>query len=492
MKQRSFFSVYPLVCISLFLIFTSCSQKQNWPQFRGPDGNMLSSVKNLPEEWDTVKNIAWTYKLDGAGWSSPIVWGNKIFITSAFPEKVAPVPEHGPMQGPPPPSQPGASQPGRAPQAGQQPRPGQAPQGGQGPRSGQGQPGAPPQEDNDTTFRQDVYRWEVTCIDLNTGKELWKKLAYHGNPKVKKHPMNNYATETPATDGKRVFAYFGNIGLFCYDMSGNLLWKKDLGAYKVLNGWGTGSSPVIYNGVVYIQDDNEENSFIVALDAVTGDEKWRASRDEKTNYSTPFIWKNKIRTELVIGGKRVRSYDPETGKPLWAMKAGGEMVIPSPSGDENMLYIGNSGGQNAKGNLFAVKAGSEGDITPADSSSTSSGVVWVFQDAGLGSSSPVLYDGLIYIIASRGGEIKCIKAADGSLIYKDRVSGSGAVWASPWVYNNKIWFFDEKGITRSFTAGEKFELVSDNRLSDKTWASVAITNNGYIFKGVEALYCVKK
>jgi outer membrane protein assembly factor BamB len=193
----------------------------------------------------------------------------------------------------------------------------------------------------------------------------------------------------------------------------------------------------------------------------------------------------------VAGGKAVTSYDPETGKPLWTMKAGGEMVIPSPAGDENMLYIGNAGGQNAKSNLFAVLAGAEGDITPPDSIKTGDGVAWVFRDAGLGNSSPLLFNGLIYIIASRGGEIKCIKASDGSLVYKDRVSGLGAVWASPWVYNGKVWFFDEKGITRSFTAGDKFELINDNRLNDKTWASVAITGDSYIFKGVETLYHVK-
>ncbi len=471
MKRRSTPGIFAVTCISLLIITTSCTQKQNWPQFRGPDGNMLSLATSLPEEWDTVKNIAWTYKLEGAGWSSPIVWGNKIFITSAFPEKVAPEPERPPMQGPPPPppppSRPGTSQPG--------------------PR----QPGTPPQMDNDTTFKQDVYRWEVTCIDLETGKELWKQVAFHGNPRVKKHAMNNYATETPATDGVRVFAYFGNIGLFCYDKEGNQLWKKDLGAYKVLNGWGTGSSPVVWNGMVYIQNDNEENSFIAALEATTGEEKWRALRDEKTNYSTPWIWKNKVRTELISGGKTVRSYDPETGKPLWTMKAGGEMVIPSPSGDENMLYIGNTGGQNAKGNLYAVKAGGDGDITPPDSTSTGSGVAWIFPDAGLGNPSPLLYNGLIYSIASRGGEIKCIRATDGSLVYKERVSGLGAVWASPWAYNGKIWFYDEKGVTRSFTAGDKFELVSENRLNGKFWPSVAITGNGYIFKGVETLYYVK-
>jgi len=465
MKQSSALKVTALAVFTCLLLFTSCSKKQNWPQFRGPEANMLSEAKDLPEEWDTVKNIAWTYKLDGAGWSSPIVWGDKIFITSSFPEKVAPVPERGPMPAPPP--RPGAAQP--------------APQGPQ-----------PPQEDVDTAFMQDVYRLEVRCIDLNTGEELWKQVAFKGNPRVKKHPMNNYATETPSTDGERVYAYFGNTGLFCYDMEGGLLWKTDLGAYKVLNGWGTGSGPIVYNGTVFIQNDNEENSFIAAFDARTGMEKWRVQRDEKTNYSTPYIWKNSLRNELVAGGKTIRSYDPQTGKEIWSLKAGGEMVIPSAVGDENMLYIGNTGGQNAKGNYYAIKAGAKGDITPAEGETTSSGVAWTFADAGLGNSSPLLYSGLIYIISSRGGEIKCLTAAGGTLVYKERVSGIGAVWATQWFYNGKIWFFDEKGVTKSFTAGTEFKLVDDNRLNDKFWSTVAITGKGYVFKGVEALYCVKE
>jgi len=467
MKQSSALKVTALAVFTCLLLFTSCSKKQNWPQFRGPEANMLSEAKDLPEEWDTVKNIAWTYKLDGAGWSSPIVWGDKIFITSSFPEKVAPVPERGPMPAPPPPQRSGAAQP--APQA-----------------------PPPPQEDVDTAFMQDVYRLEVRCIDLNTGEELWKQVAFKGNPRVKKHPMNNYATETPSTDGERVYAYFGNTGLFCYDMDGGLLWKTDLGAYKVLNGWGTGSGPIVYNGTVFIQNDNEENSFIAAFDARTGMEKWRVQRDEKTNYSTPYIWKNSLRNELVAGGKTIRSYDPQTGKEIWSLKAGGEMVIPSAVGDENMLYIGNTGGQNAKGNYYAIKAGAKGDITPAEGETTSSGVAWTFADAGLGNSSPLLYSGLIYIISSRGGEIKCLTAAGGTLVYKERVSGIGAVWATQWFYNGKIWFFDEKGVTKSFTAGTEFKLVDDNRLNDKFWSTVAITGKGYVFKGVEALYCVKE
>jgi len=472
MRQK-FLSPPAAALLLVMLILASCSKTHNWTQFRGSESNMLTELTGLPEEWDTVKNVAWTYKIEGTGWGSPVIWGNKIFFTSCFPEKVAPAPERNPMQAPPPPPRPGGAQ---------QP---------QTPRPAQGNQGPPPQQDNDTAFLQDVYRWEVTCVDLGTGKQLWKQVAYHGNPRVKKHPMNNYATETAATDGKRVFAYFGNIGLFCYDLEGTLLWEKDFGAYKVLNGWGTGSCPVVYNGKVYIQNDNEENSFITALDAASGEELWRVQRDEKTNYSTPYIWKNRQRTELVAGGKTIRSYDPETGSELWSLKAGGEMNIPSAVGDANMLYTGNTSGQNAKGAFYAVKAGAEGDITPADSSSLSSGIAWIQPEANPGNSSPLLYDGYLYLVSNRGGEIRCINAADGSFVYNNRIAGLGAVWASPWGYDNRVWLYDENGTTFVLQGGNTFKYERKSKLNDKIWASVAITNGRYVFRGGEYLYCIK-
>jgi outer membrane protein assembly factor BamB len=327
---------------------------------------------------------------------------------------------------------------------------------------------------------------------MNTGKELWKQTAYEGTPKTGKNPNSTYACETPVTDGKRVYAYFGMHGIFCYDMEGKLLWQKELGVYKTQMGWGTGSSPVLYKDIIFIQNDNEENSFVVALNAATGEEKWRAQREEKTNYSSPVIWKNKIRTELVTTGKTARSYDPSTGKLLWELKLGGEQTVPSPVGDQEMIYLGNAGGREVNGNLYAVKAGAQGDITPGERQMTSDGVVWTYPEAGLGNASPLLYKGYLYILSSRGGEILCINSVNGEVVYKGRIPGIGAIWASPWGYNDKIWFFDEKGITISLKTGDKFEYASDNRLDDKFWASVAISSNAYIFKGVKNLYCIKE
>jgi outer membrane protein assembly factor BamB len=462
MKFKSGFRLPAIMAIAIIMAMTSCLKQGNWPQFRGSDGNMVVASANLPVKWSNDTNVIWTAALDGAGFSSPIVYGNKIFITSTFPEKVNPVPERRPMPGPP---QQGG---GQRPQEGQRPQPGQA---------------VPQQEVLDTSFKNEIYRWEVRCLDLKTGKELWKQMAYNGAPKVGKNPGSTYACETPVTDGERIYAYFGMQGLYCYDLEGKPLWQKDLGAFYTQKGWGTGSSPVLYNGILYIQFDNEENSSIIAIDAASGDEKWRIKRDERTTYSTPYIWKNKTRTEVVACGKTARSYDPETGKQLWEIKTGGDMVIPSPVGNEEMLYIGNQGGRDSKAKLYAVKAGLDGDIT-------NSGVAWVSEESGLGNPSPLLYKGRIYVIGGKG-EIAVLDAATGALKYQKRINGIGSVWATPWANNDKIYFLDEKGTTRVFKAGDAFELVATNSLGGtKFWSSVAVAGNTYIIKGGEKLYCI--
>lgn len=430
---------------------------------------MVAKGKNLPTEWGNDKNVKWTYDLTGIGWSSPIVWENKVFISSAFLEKKAP---RLVQETPPPPPPPNNA---KAPVAGQNPPAQSAHQ---------------DDDDNNSNYLNDVYRWEVTCIDLKTGKELWKQVAFKGNPKVKAHDGNTYASETPVTDGKRVYVYFGMTGLFCFDMDGKLLWQKDMGSYDTQNGWGTGSSPVIYQDILYLQIDNEVNSFLVALDAATGEQKWKVDRSEKTNYSTPFIWKNKVRTELVTTGKTARSYDLTSGKVLWELKLAGGNSIPSPVADNEHLYIGNAGGREEKGTLFSVKAGAARDITPPEGKLVSNGVEWSDPDAGTGSPSPLLYNGLIYILGGRG-EIHCYNATSGTVVYKNKIDNVAACWASPWAHNEKIYFTDEKGVTQIVKAGNQFELLSPNKLDDKFWSSIAITDDAYLFKGVARLYCIK-
>jgi outer membrane protein assembly factor BamB len=189
-----------------------------------------------------------------------------------------------------------------------------------------------------------VYRWEVHCLDLATGKTLWKQLALEAKPRIPTHSTNTYASETPVTDGERLYVYFGMTGLFCYDLAGNPLWKKDLGSYPMLMGWGTGSSPVLDEDRLFLQCDNEEKSFLVAFDKRTGEELWRMPREERSSWATPYVWRNKKRTELVtIGSQKARSYDPATGKLLWELAMAGRNSA-SPVADDEMLYLGSGGG----------------------------------------------------------------------------------------------------------------------------------------------------
>lgn len=454
MKSGNQFSFVLLMVCSVVAIYSCQPKSCNWPQFRGAENNTIAAGDNYPENWNDSLNVAWSTELTGAGWSSPIICGEQIFITSAFQEKAAPVKE---------------------PVA--QPNPAQGP---------------PPPPADDSTYLQEVYRWELTCFDLKTGKELWKQVAHHGSPRIKKHAGSTYACETPVTDGQCVIAYFGMTGVYCFDMQGTLLWKKDLGAFKTQNGWGTGSSPVLYQDMLYIQVDNEEQSFLVALDAATGAEKWRAARDEKTTYSTPVIWKNTVRTELVTTGETARAYDPATGNMIWELKMEGLMSIPSPVYDDKHIYIGNAGGRDNPGVIYAVKAGAEGDITPADSGLVSNGVEWTVRNAGLSNPSPLLHNGLLYLLSGRSGEMQCLDAASGELVYLEKMEKVAACWASPWVAGNEIYFYDERGNTRVIQAGRQFKELRQNSLDDKFWASVAITNDAYLFRGVKKLWCVKK
>jgi outer membrane protein assembly factor BamB len=337
-----------------------------------------------------------------------------------------------------------------------------------------------------------VYNFDVICVNIDTGEELWKQTAYKGKPRYRTHRDNNYAPETMVTDGKHVFAYFGMTGVYCYDMEGNLVWEADLGNYPMQGNWGTSSSPCLYNGNLYLQIDNEEDSFLAALDAKTGNEIWRKSRDEKSNWGTPVIWKNSQRNELVVQGLKTRSYNPENGDLLWELDMQGGRNITSPTAEGDILVVGNEERRGKGGVLFGIKAGASGDISLKEDENANEFVIWSAPKSGIAMATPVIYKGLIYVLDRRRGQIVCYNIENGNTVYPaTEIDDAAAFWASPWAFDDKIYCLDEKGVTHVIKAGEAFELLGKNKLDDIFWASTAIANESYVFRGEKGLYCVK-
>jgi outer membrane protein assembly factor BamB len=601
-----------LLALGLFLGFlTAVGHGGDWPQFRGPNGSATTAETGLPAEWGPDKNVAWKVKLPGYGWSSPVVWGDKVFVTTAVSDKqqkpTSLFGPSGPGGGPGRPGGPGAG-PGRL---GGPPLPGQVlplflqnvlnlsaeqkkqlegvqkevddrlgkvltdeqkkqlkePRGGFGggpggfralPQPGQvlspflqdrlkltaeqkkqldglqkdvddklakllteeqskqlkgmrggfgrGGPGGPGGFGGPRP-PEAVYRWEVHCLSAADGKVLWKQTAAEHKPATPISPSNTYATETPVTDGERVYAYFGMTGVFCYDLAGNLLWKADLGFYRTAFGHGSASSPALDGGRLFIQCDNDEKSFLVALDARTGKELWRTPRTERTGWSTPLVWKNSKRTEVVcVGSPRVRSYDPATGKQLWELGGMTGQVKASPAAGADLLYVGSPGGfggawggppggggegGSAGGKpLFAVKAGASGDISLKGGEDANEGVAWHLPQAGPGTASPLLYEGHLYVLED-GGLLSCLDARSGKRLYRERVPGARGFTSSPWAYGGKVFCLDDAGTTHVLRAGEAFKVLGANKLGEMCWSSPAAGAGALLLRTVDHLYCIR-
>jgi outer membrane protein assembly factor BamB len=338
-----------------------------------------------------------------------------------------------------------------------------------------------------------VYRWEVYCLDRSEGKILWHSLAAEKKPTIPIHPTNTYASETPVTDGERVYAYFGMTGLYCFDFAGRQVWSKDLGSYKMMFGFGTGSSPALDGGRLFLQCDNEEKSFLVALDKKTGKELWRADRSEKSSWGTPFVWRTKGRTEVVAcGGSGAKSYDPATGKMLWELSGlrGGFNATPV-AGDE-MLYLG-AGGPMGNSPLYAVRAGASGDITLKDGARSNDGVAWMRTGAGPGIASPLVYGDYLYVLDQRGGMVSCYGAKTGKPAYqRQRVAGAKGFTASPWGNGGKVYCLDEDGQTFVLKAGPEFKLLGKNKIDEMCWATPALSGGALFLRGLDHLYCLKE
>jgi outer membrane protein assembly factor BamB len=473
----------------LTLALAIVAHAANWPGFRGPNGSAVSDEPSLPSEWGKDKNVAWKVAIPGYGWSSPVVWGDKVFVTTAVSDKQKkPSGGFGPPGG-------GFGPPG----------------GGEfGPKGGFGRQEPP----------DDVYKFQILCLSAADGKILWRETARESKPTIPTQASNTYATETPVTDGERVYAYFGMHGLYAYDFVGKQVWKLDLGSYPTAMGNGTGSSPALADGKVFVQCDNERESFLVAVDAKTGKEAWRTKRTERTGYSTPLVWKNKERTEIVcVGSQKARSYDPATGKQLWELGGMSGQPKASPAATEDLLFVGTGGGPGGmmggggfgppggrkggpgggpKGGfgmggsrpLFAVKPGAGGDLTLKDGAKSSDSIAWKDEKAGPQTPSPLVYQGYLYILDERGGTLTCYDVKTGKQQYKERLGGRGFT-ASPWANDGKVYCLDDSGTTHVVQAGPTFKELGKNVLNGMSWSTPAVGSGSVFLRTVDTLYCLR-
>jgi outer membrane protein assembly factor BamB len=432
--------------VALLIGALPAAAQENWPQFRGPSAAGISSNASLPTQWGTSQNVRWKVPVTGVAWSSPVIWGNRVFITTAVSDEPQEAPKKGLYFG------------------GDRPNP-----------------------------RDVKYRWEVVCFDSDDGRVLWRRSVRNDKPTSSIHIKNSYASETPVTDGEYVYAYFGAAGLYCFNLAGDLIWEKDLGSYKTRLGWGSASSPALDGDRLFILNDNEEQSFAAAFDKRTGKELWRVPRDEKSSWSTPFVWHNKQRTELVTcATKRVRSYDPATGKLLWELGGMSAICSPTPIATDELLYVSSGYIMDSKRPLFAIRPGASGDISLDGDDTSNDSIAWCQKLGGPYIPSPVLYGGKLYVLYDRGF-FACFDAKSGAAVYdKQRIdSNASAFTSSPWAYGDKVFCLSEDGDTYVIQAGAEYSVVGKNSLDELFMASPAISGQRLYLRSMDHLYCIE-
>lgn len=441
-----------VVLIALFAtsLFT-VSASDHWPQFRGPQSTGVADAKDeasLPDKWSTTENVVWKTDVPGMGWSSPIVWGGKIFLTSVVSTGPQEAVKKGLYFG------------------GERPAP------------------------------KDDHRWMVYCIDFKTGKTLWEREVFKSVPGFSRHLKNSYASETPVTDGERVYAMFGNVGVFCFDLNGKLLWQQKIEPKATRFGWGTAASPVVYKDRLFVLNDNDESSYLTALDKVTGKELWRVDRGKGTNWATPYVWESGARTELIVPAtKRVISYDPNTGKELWWFGGMSSIAIPVPFTKFGLLYVASGYVGDQVRPVFAIKPGASGDISLKEGETSNQFIAWYQRQAGPYNPSPIIYGDLYYTLLDRGF-FTAHDAKTGKEIYgRQRIDAEvpvGAFTSSPWAYNGKIFCLNEDGDTYVIQAGTEFKVVGKNSLDELCMASPAIVRDSLVIRTASKLYRIGK
>ncbi len=418
----------------------------NWPQWRGPDGQGISEEKGLPDEWSATKNVRWKSPIEGLGHSSPIVWGKKIFLTTALDGEVIPGRPAGVTH-----------------------------------KMADGSDFVHP----DAVGANLKHTFKVICIDRKSGKILWERVAYEGPVYDSRHRKASFASSTPATDGKYVYAFFGSEGLYAYDYNGKLIWKQQnfgkLGTASV----GYGVSPVLYQNLVIMQcDDSGMNSFMVAFDKKTGKEVWRTARKVDLTWTTPVLVHTAKGVELVTAAiEFIIAYDPLTGKELWRHKGLESNAVPTPVVSNDLVVL-TSGAPNKI--ALAIRAGGTGDVTGT------SQLVWTYKKGTAYVPSPILYGDYVYLTTDRG-LVTCLDAKTGKVEYEGaRVPVPATFSASLVAYEGKILMTSEDGETFVLKAGPKHEIIRTNSLGEPVYASPAIADGGIYIRGEKNLFAIGK
>ncbi len=421
----------------------AAASPERWPQFRGYGSLGISGDDpRLPEAWSATENVRWKTPVPGMAWSSPVVWDERVFLASVASEGAVEEVKKGLYFG-----------------------------------------------GNRPDIPQDPHNWSAFGIEFETGEIAWETRLHRAVPPAPRHLKNSYASETPVTDGERVYAHFGYLATWCLDTEGKILWKRDWRPYRVRHDWGTAASPVLHEGRLYLVNDNEERSTLSCLDKLSGKTIWEVERDEGSNWSTPYVWENSLRTEIVTTGTdRVRSYDLD-GKLLWELGGMSSIVIPVPFSGHGLLYIASGYVGDQKRPVFALRPGARGDISLKEGETGNDFIAWFQPQAAPYNPSPLLYKGLYYTLYDRGF-LTCHDAVSGNEIYgKQRFeAGANAFSASPWAYNDRVFCLSEDGDCFVIEHGSEYRLVRKNSLGELCMATPAIARGSLIIRTAGHLY----
>lgn len=440
--------------IVLVVITTGSSQKKqsaasNWPSFRGDHAAGVADGQNLPDRWDAEAGtgIKWKTHIPGLAHSSPVVWGDRLFVTTAISSRGNATFKRG-LYG-----------------------------------------------DGDASDDRSSHQWKLYSIDKRSGKILWDKIAFEGEPREKRHIKSTYANATPATDGRYVVAFFGSQGLYAYDLLGRLVWKKDLGrinagAYDLPEyEWGTASSPIIYRDLVIVQCDQQQGAFLLAADLKTGATVWQTPRQELPSWGTPTIYPGKKRVELITNASNfIRGYDPETGKELWRLGGSSKITAPTPVFSEDLIVV--ASGRRPEAPIFVIRAGATGDITLAGDQKSSVHVAWTRQRSGSYMPTPLIYQGYLYVLQNQG-ILACYDLPTGEQKYLERIPHQGSGFsASPVASDGKLYLSSEDGDIFVVKAGPRFELSATNRIGQPLMATPAISEGVMFIRAQNDLFAI--